>query len=403
MSGGIPSSGKLFSPEHMAKFPEFYAARAAVEENRLSDHEIFWRDHNSWFKERGYVLRARYQPDWVASWKNTTGSTRKCEDKVFPPGGRVLDAIRTLDGLPVLFKQKQPPESDPAIEFREDHEIQIIQKFSAEPLVSDPKNHCVRLVEILDVPDIDTMKLMVIPLLFNWTYPRFTTIGEVVDFLAQIFEGLHFMHEHNVWHGDCKVNNIMMDAAPIQISSPHPFMPARTRDLSRKARYSTRTRNPVKYYWIDFDLSGEHDPMKGPPLTEPGYGGTPNVPEFAVENRMCDPFAVDVWCLGDMVRQMLTEGSPDNPKIRGLGFMDGLVADMTNEDPAKRPTMADVVGRFSRIKAGLSQWKLRSRYAEEGENILVGIFRSTAHWVHQARYVVGRVPAVPSLSPSDLS
>ncbi|KAJ7466934.1 hypothetical protein FB451DRAFT_402273 [Mycena latifolia] len=97
-------------------------------------------------------------------------------------------------------------------------------------------------------------------------------------------------------------------------------------------------------------------------------------PKFAFEDSMCDPFAVDVWCLGNMIRRTLTEGSPNRSKVRGLRFLDGLIADMTNEDPAKRSRMADVVAE---IKARSGQRKLRSRCAREDENALVGIFRAT--------------------------
>jgi hypothetical protein len=40
-----------------------------MKEGRLHEGEIFWRDHQPWLKECGYLLRPRYQPDWVASWK----------------------------------------------------------------------------------------------------------------------------------------------------------------------------------------------------------------------------------------------------------------------------------------------------------------------------------------------
>ncbi|KAJ7092012.1 hypothetical protein B0H15DRAFT_883449 [Mycena belliarum] len=400
-------TGGLFSPEHMAAYPELYAARDAVTENRLSDNEIFWRDHVPWLKERGYELRPRYQSDWVASWVKNPKLLGFQEDEFSAPVRRVLDGLRTSDNFPVLFKQKQPLVSDSTVEYRPDHEIEIIRKFSTEPLASDPRNHCVRLIEILDVPDVENMRLMAIPLLFNWNFPPFTTIGEVIDFLAQIFTGLEFMHSHNVWHGDCKFNNIMMDAKPIQLTSVHPFQAMRTRDGALDARYSTRTRHPVKYYWIDFDLSGEHDPAKGPALVEPGYGGTRNVPEFgeaASPDRMCDPFAVDVWCLGNMIRQMLTQVRSAAASflsqlklllIHRFVFLEGLVADMTAVDPAARPRMSEVVARFTKLAAGLSQWKLRSRYAQVGEFAVCGIFRSTVHWIRQARLAVHKVPAVP--------
>jgi hypothetical protein len=48
--------------------------------------ERFWVDHQPWLKSRGYTLRDRYQPDWVASWLKP-GSTKDwldCEDALVP-------------------------------------------------------------------------------------------------------------------------------------------------------------------------------------------------------------------------------------------------------------------------------------------------------------------------------
>ena len=33
----------------------------------LLSRELFWRDHQPWLEEKGYMLRPRYKPDWVAS------------------------------------------------------------------------------------------------------------------------------------------------------------------------------------------------------------------------------------------------------------------------------------------------------------------------------------------------
>ena len=38
--------------------------------NALGSWEIFWRDHWDWLQQKGYLLRPRYKPDWVPSWRN---------------------------------------------------------------------------------------------------------------------------------------------------------------------------------------------------------------------------------------------------------------------------------------------------------------------------------------------
>ena len=37
----------------------------------LDENEIWWRDHQVWLQERGYMLRPRYRPDWTPSWEDT--------------------------------------------------------------------------------------------------------------------------------------------------------------------------------------------------------------------------------------------------------------------------------------------------------------------------------------------
>ncbi|KAJ7658029.1 hypothetical protein B0H17DRAFT_1145735 [Mycena rosella] len=157
---------------------------------------------------------------------------------------------------------------------------------------------------------------------------------------------------------DCKWNNILMDSAPIQISSVHPFSPSHTHEFTADAQYSARTRNPVKYYWINFDLSGEHDLMKGPPLIVPRYSGAhPRVP---FRRRIVRPVYCGCLVSGQYDSTKAEPGLCQQPQNGGFHFLDGLVADMTSGDPAKRPSMGDVVNHFSEITAGLSQWKLRS-------------------------------------------
>jgi hypothetical protein len=36
----------------------------------LDEHELWWRDHQKWLQECGYMLRPRYRPGWVPSWKD---------------------------------------------------------------------------------------------------------------------------------------------------------------------------------------------------------------------------------------------------------------------------------------------------------------------------------------------
>jgi len=47
--------------------------------------------------------------------------------------------------------------------------------------------------------------------------------------------------------------------------------------------------------------------------------------------------------------------------------MGPLITDMVQDDPTKRPTMEEVLTRFSEIRGKLGTWKLRSRIARKDE------------------------------------
>jgi hypothetical protein len=37
----------------------------------LNEGETWWRDRQKWLQDCGYMLRPRYRPGWVPSWKDT--------------------------------------------------------------------------------------------------------------------------------------------------------------------------------------------------------------------------------------------------------------------------------------------------------------------------------------------
>jgi hypothetical protein len=84
----------------------------------------------------------------------------------------MMDATRISDGAYVTLKSIKPSIHP--------YEAEIGTYLSSEPLASDPKNHCVPIYEVLEVPDVEDTILLVMPLL--------RTVGESVDFFQQIFE-----------------------------------------------------------------------------------------------------------------------------------------------------------------------------------------------------------------------
>ncbi|KAF5366345.1 hypothetical protein D9757_011467 [Collybiopsis confluens] len=355
----------------------------------LLEFEVFWANHYDGLKERGYLLRPRYRPGWVASWIGTNGWRGDYEDYQAQQLNEFnLDAIRISDGKPVMLRRPDPPSlSD---------EVKIGQVLSSRP--SDPRNHCVHIYETISLPEPDLQgrnSIVVMPCLVRWNKPEFGTVGEVVDFCSQVFEGLEYIHSLNVAHNDAKHNNIMMDWYPLYAHPPHPFRTSVRRDWSGPSNPRNRTLYPVKYYFIDWDLSELYDRSTGTPIrVPPGYGGDQSVPEFQ-RNELCDPFAVDVYCLGNVFRTKLIEGDIYRSPRRNVNFLKGLISDMTHDDPAKRPTMSQVVTRFEKIRKGLWWWKLRSRVSDKNVPLLLHWLYSPIHWAVQLSYIVRRIPAIP--------
>ena len=75
--------------------------------------------------------------------------------------------------------------------------------------------------------------------------------------------------------------------------------------------------------------------------------------------------------------------------------MEPLITDMVQPDPTKRPTIDEVVTRFSGVRGKLNAWKLRSRIARKNELWPVTSWKSVGHWCSTVGYVLGRKGAIP--------
>lgn len=68
------------------------------------------------------------------------------------------------------------------------HEVDIGTFFSTESMRSNPSNHCLPVLEVLNTPDPENPQIIVMPLVQGFREPSFVTIGETVDFIRQVFE-----------------------------------------------------------------------------------------------------------------------------------------------------------------------------------------------------------------------
>lgn len=98
--------------------------------------------------------------------------------------------------------------------------------------------------------------------------------------------------------------NVMMDPVPLFSEQPHPIDLRRSYDFKRKTRRYTRTGHPTTYYYIDFGLSYRFSRQDGAnPLVPVAFGGDKSVPEYKDPSTPKDPYKIDVYCLGNLIRE----------------------------------------------------------------------------------------------------
>ena len=72
-----------------------------------------------------------------------------------------------------------------------------------------------------------------------------------------------------------------------------------------------------------------------------------------------------------------------------------LVDAMTDENPAKRPTIEEVVEMFDSIRCSLSTVKLRSPITSKNSPTIFTIFRHATQLTRTILYVIQKRPAIP--------
>lgn len=102
-----------------------------------------------------------------------------------------------------------------------------------------------------------------------------------------------------------------MNATPLYPKPFHPSKPDKRRDWKGPAKhisrtdYYQRTEKHVKYYFIDFGISKRCSTGSPPARELPIIPADKSVPEHqgALYNKPSDPFATDVYLLGNAFRE----------------------------------------------------------------------------------------------------
>ncbi|QRV88410.1 kinase domain protein [Ceratobasidium sp. AG-Ba] len=315
-----------------------------------SDAELRWVSFQPYLYSKGYQLRPRYRPDWVPSWTLTGADPDSCEDSPDVLPIRTLDATRIHDQSQVVIKILLP--LDDANDHEGEQELEILQRFSSSLYKDDPMNHVVPCLDCFPVPDVEGGMFFVMPLLSEYKNPPFYDLSEIHDFLTQIFEGLEFLHEHDTAHCDIAPSNLMVDNRVLYDEPFHPFYHTLSLDGKRtlQPKY-VRSQRPVRYYYIDFGYATWFKDASLPRIVTGAHAKEKATEQ--VEGAAYDPFKVDIYQLGAVIRRDLI------PKHEPLRFLLSLARDMTHPDPQKRPTIQSAKVMMHTHFAGLSGWQTR--------------------------------------------
>ncbi|KAJ7501772.1 hypothetical protein B0H11DRAFT_1991047 [Mycena galericulata] len=346
----------------------------------LNKIELWWRDHQEWLQSCGYMLRSRYR----VGWERPTN-----REETIRSTSWVMDATRVTDGVVVALKLITLYDSTASGEER------IVLLLNSEPLASHPDNPCPKLYDILNVPDNKHQKLLVLPFLRRFDSPPFETVGEVMDFCRQALHGLRFLHEHDIAHRDTHYMNIMLDPTnmyPNGFYAGNPNYDHRGADFSRQTHAYTRTQRPSRYYWIDYGLSDVfHCSDRGHLRVPYVRGGDKDIPETQKGFTKADPFATDVWWVGNLIQTHLIQ------RYSGLEILKPLVAAMCRERPEDRATIVAATAHFEDILAQCSSWRLRSLTVRRKDQLGRFLESLPAYLLHTVSYLLTRKPALPSV------
>ncbi|KAJ6597799.1 hypothetical protein DFH09DRAFT_903879 [Mycena vulgaris] len=306
--------------------------------------ELFWVENQPFLLSLGYKLRPRYDPNWIPTWQLDPKKPQDyCEDDLeqwFLKKYMVLDAVRVTDGQKVVLKRVDAGSA----------ELRMIQFLDSDTMRKDPRNRTVPLLGTVCLPHDPGTILLVMLYGRRFNYPPFHCRGEVFDALFQLLQGMEFMHEHNIVHGDAATQNIIMDEVRVVPKGSH-FITERTHTgHSRLFSWNNRCSvSPVDYYYIDFGLTFYY-PAGVNDATMVGYYGSwrKPIPELSATIPY-NPFKVDVCRLG----MTILDPYPALEDLAPLGKI------MCDPDPSRRPTPTEALAMLDSLRAGMRPGLLR--------------------------------------------
>ncbi|KAF8916472.1 hypothetical protein CPB85DRAFT_1289829, partial [Mucidula mucida] len=148
----------------------------------------------------------------------------------------LLDATRYRDGRRVVIKRAKK------------FDYAMLSHLNNPEFSSDQKNHVILLLDSFPIPNDDHV-FVVLPFMQIFNRPQFHCRKEFAEACRQILEGLAFMHEHNITHGDACTTNFLVDCTEVYPQGYHWAKPHTTDGLQTIAPHIMRCQvaTPVRY------------------------------------------------------------------------------------------------------------------------------------------------------------
>ncbi|KAJ7244066.1 kinase-like domain-containing protein [Mycena rebaudengoi] len=208
-------------------------------------------------------------------------------------------------------------------------ELQIMKELSSYPLRADSRNHTIPVLRFICGVRVE----FAVQACWgeHWTWPPFDSVQSRFEMARQLLEGLQFMHDNNITHGDIHPRNIVWnrsDKRPLEVRKPGLEKPLFHSQFGFRMAY------------IDFGAAMKVSIGR----RSLGTGIRPPSKWSAPEQLLDEPYdacAADVFMLGRVLQEELAEGriwyniSSDDQRYHEY---DALLASMAHMDPDMRPT-----------------------------------------------------------------
>ncbi|KAJ7291710.1 WD40-repeat-containing domain protein [Mycena rebaudengoi] len=200
-------------------------------------------------------------------------------------------------------------------------ELQILKHLSSDPLRSDPRNHTIPVLQFIPC---NGFEFSVQACWYeHWQSPPFDCARSRFEMARQLLEGLVFMHEQFIAHGDIHPRNILWNHAPTFY------------EPSRHSKFSFRMA------YIDFGggmiFSAENRHSRGSGVRPPSAWAAPEL-SLSQPYDLC---AADVCMLGKVLQGEMEDGQKYYnipPDVEVYERYHILLVEMTSAKPEERPT-----------------------------------------------------------------